>query len=57
MTIIANKKFSGNEDSRVDSVRPRDFAPKKFGKNNSVRRFQISLNATLLVGINFISVS
>ena len=38
MTKIANKKFSGNEDSRVDVVRPRDFAPKKFGKNLNLRK-------------------
>ena len=40
---IANKKFSGNEVSSVDVVRPRDFAPKKFGKNHNLRKKIISV--------------
>ena len=42
-STIANKKYSGNEVSRVDVVRPRDCAPKKFGKNPNLRKKIISV--------------
>ena len=42
-STIANKKYSGNEVSKVDVVRPRDFAPKKFGKNSNLRKKIISV--------------